>query len=107
MGFEVADDFFTGIDPIDPTGELYKQIEQDFPGLSRGLDVALSVRIVLMLNDVTLPCAVFLVGPPSSNKTTIISMLRRDPETYTVDSFTPASFVSHMPGKSPAKLAND
>jgi hypothetical protein len=59
-------------------------------------DACLSVIATLLLEDITNPTGLNLIGSPSTEKTTILSWFY-DIEgiTYKTDSFTPASFVSH------------
>jgi hypothetical protein len=76
--------------------DVVKVIERDFPGLTTTLEVGLSVVETLRLEDLSNPVGVNYEGPPSSEKTTAISIIDGIPEiTFMSDNFTPASFVSH------------
>jgi hypothetical protein len=87
----LEDTIFLGEDPTEKVREV---IERNFPGLWKPLDVALSAWTELLIEDITLPVALFFVGPPSSWKTTLIEILKVPNESYHVDQFTPAAFVS-------------
>lgn len=101
----VESNYLTGfVSYNDPTLELRPVIEENFSGLWPVVDTALSQWATLLIDDITLPTVIYLVGPPSSDKTTVISMMKVQSESYYVDDFTPASFVSHKSGPTSAQL---
>lgn len=50
----------------------------------------------MLISDINLPFFLILIGPPSSYKTTILTIVGVLPDCYTSDSFTAKSFVSHV-----------
>jgi hypothetical protein len=68
------------------------------------LDACLSVIATLMLEDLPNPVGLNLVDGPSSEKTTVLSMLYGLDMVYRSDSFTPASFVSHAANRTEKQL---
>lgn len=88
----------------DPTDALFATIEADFPHITPALDAALSGWAALLVVDISLPCALFFVGPPSSQKTVVIDLMKIPSESVYVDDFSPASFVTHMAGPSEEQL---
>lgn len=69
---------------------------QAIEGLGHPLEFVLSVKSILNIDDITLPFAGIVLGPPSSLKTVAIEMLReRKIRSVYLDKFSPKSFVSH------------
>ena len=69
-------------------------------------EACLSVCATLMLEDLVNPIGFILVGGPSSNKTTVLSLFYELPFAYHTDSFTPASFVSQAANVAKEKLGD-
>lgn len=95
---------FTSTNPTDTVSKVLDEVEQYFPGLSQGIDVGLSVWAELKIKDISLPAGLFFVGNPGGGKTTLINILNDPAETYYLDSFTPAGFVSNVQGKTQSAL---
>jgi len=74
---------------------LLEIINKYFEGRQFGLEVCLSVKAQLLIEDVTQPFALILMGSPSTSKTTILEIVNSLPDCYKSDKFTPKSFVSH------------
>lgn len=70
-------------------------VEGNFPRFWEATDACLSVCATLLLDDLTNPVGINLLGPPSCSKTTVLSFFYKSPYCYKSDHFTPASFVSH------------
>lgn len=70
-------------------------IAANFPAYTRSAEICASVVAQILLNDVANPFALALVDVPSSGKTITLNFFDVPNLTYTTDSFTPASFVSH------------
>ena len=70
------------------------------------LEVCLSVKTQLLIDDITQPFALFVMGVPSSLKSTTLEIINCLPNCYKSDSFTPRSFVSHSANVSKKKLAD-
>ncbi|HJU12920.1 MAG TPA: hypothetical protein VJ792_00495 [Candidatus Nitrosotalea sp.] len=75
---------------------LKDTINKYFDGRYEILELCLSVVTQMFIEGMTLPFFLILVGPPSSFKTTILSIVSVLENTYRVDSFTAKAFVSHM-----------
>lgn len=85
--------------------EAMKIVERNFPELTTTLEVGLSVVETLRLKDLSNPIGVNFEGPPSSEKTTAISIIDGIPSiTFMSDNFTPHSFVSHSANASEEDL---
>lgn len=79
-------------------------VEKHFPGRFTALEAGLSVMGILEIEGITLPFMLVMLGPPSAGKSTVLSMLESLPKTFSLDSFTPKAFVSHMSNKSEEML---
>src|SRR5438445_13672272 len=79
--------------------------EWNFPKKYFPLEVCLSVKAQLLIDDITQPFALFLMGQPSSCKSTILEIINYLPDCYKSDKFTPRSFVSHSANTPKEKLA--
>ena len=75
--------------------DLKQTIKEHFPELWETVEIELSVKSILNIQDITLPFACIILGPPSSSKTVGIELLRDTPNTFYTDSFSAKSFVSH------------
>lgn len=62
------------------------------------LEVCLSVKALHLIDDVTLPFWLTLIGAPGSGKSVILTLVESLPDCYRTDSFTPKSFISHIAG---------
>jgi len=61
------------------------------------LEFGLSIKNILHIKDCTLPFAGIILGPPSSLKTLVIELLKKQKRAspFHTHSFSPKSFVSH------------
>lgn len=83
---------------------FYKIIEKNFPNLWEAVEVCGSIYCLLFIEDVSLPLALFLLGDPSSKKTTCLSIFEKLERAYKSDKFSPKSFVSHASNIKKEKL---
>jgi hypothetical protein len=74
---------------------LNNKVKEYFPEILLELDFILSIKIILNIEDITLPFMGIVFAVPSSMKTKVIEILRKWPYSYFTDKFTPKSFVSH------------
>ena len=85
--------------------EWKKEINEHFPELWGATKSCASVIAQLILTDVHNPFCLVLVDAPSSGKTVTLNFFAGIKDLVeTLDSITPASFVSNMAGKSEAQL---
>lgn len=83
----------------------WKQIiEDNFPKLLFPAELGLSLFGQLLIKDVANPCAVVLVDSPSAGKTIVLNLFSGIKKAYSLDNFTPASFVSQAANVSSEKL---
>ncbi len=75
--------------------KLEEVMECNFPRRNFVLMTCLAVKAQLMIEDITQPFALFLLGNPSTGKSTILEILGATPGNLKIDKFTPRSFVSH------------
>ena len=76
--------------------ELIQEIEKEFPHMWQPTEVCLSIIHTILLEDLSDPMSINLVGSPSSEKTTILGFFYGlDEIIFRTDSFSPKSFVSH------------
>lgn len=78
----------------------------NFPHIWPTFEFALSIKNILHVQDITLPFAGIILGPPSSSKTLVLEMLRDLELTFYTDNFTPRSFVSHNTSVPEEQLQN-
>lgn len=83
---------------------LEDEIEKNFRNMYLTLEVCLSVKTQLLIDDVTQPFALFIMGVPSSQKSTTLEIINCLPNCYKSDGFTPRSFVSHSANVAKTKL---
>ena len=69
--------------------------ERNFPRRIFVLEICLSVKAQLKIENLTQPFALFLLANPSTKKSTILDIVNGLPGCYKSDKFTPKSFVSH------------
>jgi len=74
---------------------LIETVEKHFPERSFVLLICLAVKAQLLIEHITQPFALWLLGNPSTKKTTILELVDSLGESYLTDKFTPKSFVSH------------
>ena len=74
---------------------LEKTIERCFQHRYFTLEVCLSVKAQLLIDRLTQPFTLILMGSPSTNKSTITDIVNSLPGCYKSDKFTPKAFVSH------------
>ena len=82
-----------------PKTHLIELVERYFPGKSQYLMAMLATYCTLGIKDISQPIPPFIVGRPSSRKSTlceIMSVLKDD--VIWVDDFTSKAFVSAAPG---------
>lgn len=84
-----------------------EKIEKDFPGKSRLAKIVLAARAILEIEGITLPLMLVILGPPGSAKTTMLRMIGLLPDSFSADSFTQNSFVSHYAAKKKEHLDKD
>jgi predicted transcriptional regulator len=80
-------------------------ISKNFPAYARPAEICASVVSQLLLNDAANPFALALVDVPSSGKTITLNFFDVPDLSYTTDSFTPASIVSHASNVKREELA--
>lgn len=76
---------------------LWKSIiDANFLEFSFAFEIAISVPVQLLINDIRNPFGIFFIGIPGEGKTIKLNVLDSVPEvTYSTDKFTTASFVSN------------
>lgn len=79
-------------------------VNEDFDNKFWVDEVCLSVKAQMLIQGITLPFFLILVGPPSSFKTTILSIVGALPDSLIVDMFTPRAFVSNAANKAEETL---
>jgi DNA-binding transcriptional ArsR family regulator len=83
---------------------LKKLTEEKIPGLWTPLEFMISIKCILNVRNITLPVIGIILGPPSSLKSVAVNMPKGARDTFTVDSFSPKSFVSHNSNLSEKQL---
>jgi len=96
------DDFLANLSQEDM--KLEKTIENNFPNRFFAIQLGLSIKAQMLIEGITQPTALFLLGPPSALKSTTLEILSALPDCYRSDSFTPRAFVSHSANVSEKKL---
>lgn len=81
-----------------------KVIQDNFSGLLLSADVGASLFGQLLINDISNPCALVLIDVPSAGKTITLNIFSDSEKTYSIDNFTPASFVSQAANVKTEKL---
>ena len=82
-------------------------VAEYLPGCESGVATCLASACSLLLEDSTVCPALVLVGPPSSFKTTIATMIEMEPLTVVLDNFSSKAFVSHYATKQVKKLKDE
>lgn len=86
--------------------EWREEIKSHFPEYVSAAEACLSVVCQLLVQDVRNPFPLILVDRASSGKTVILNFFADIEEiTFALDQFTPASFVTHIAGKTKKQLA--
>lgn len=75
--------------------KLKSIVIKNIPDLWPPLEFAISIKTILNINDINLPFAGIILGPPSSLKTLLIELFREYKNTFYTDNFSAKSFVSH------------
>lgn len=76
--------------------EWRDEINKHFPEFVLPAEICLSVICQLLIEDISNPFGLVLIGMPSSGKTITLNFFSELTElVYTTDNFSPASFVSH------------
>ena len=83
---------------------LRQTINKHFDGMFWVFEACLSVKAQMLIDDISLPFCLILVGNPSTNKSTVLDIIGSLPDCYKSDSFTPKAFVSHAANKSKDEL---
>lgn len=83
---------------------LRNTIENNFPNRSFTIEAGLSVKAQMMIEGMTQPFTLIIMGSPSTHKSTVLEILASLPNSYLSDSFTPKSFVSHSANSKKADL---
>lgn len=83
---------------------LKEVVNRNFKNKYWLLEACLSIKAQSIIEGVTLPFCLILIGDPSSYKSTILYIIGSLPDCYRTDSFTPKSFVSHAANLSRTKL---
>jgi len=85
--------------------EVEKVVKRNFPAIWEETKIFLSVPCTMLLKDISNPIGMIIEGPPSGNKTTIMSFAYGMNELfYKSDDFTPRSFVTHASNVKAEKL---
>jgi hypothetical protein len=74
---------------------LYKVVQQNIPKAWESIELAITVKGVRRIEDVTLPLIAIIQGNPATWKTLGMEMLRRWPDVCFKDKITPKSWVTH------------
>ncbi|MFQ6028110.1 MAG: hypothetical protein ACE5Q6_11510, partial [Dehalococcoidia bacterium] len=100
-----------GADPqniplIDDVLSVVREVFPDDSNVSTAVNVCLSAAAALCVKGLEGCPAILLEGRASGRKTTVLRFFPRELEdiVYQTDRFTPASFVSHISGKTEAEL---
>jgi hypothetical protein len=74
---------------------LYRVVQKNIPKAWESIELAITVKGVKRIDDVTLPLIVIIQGNPATWKTLGMEMLRRWPDVCFKDKISPKSWVSH------------
>lgn len=81
-----------------------KVIHDNFPKLILSAEAGASLFGQLLINDISNPCALVLVDVPSAGKTITLNLFGDQEKSFSIDNFTPASFVSQAANVKTEKL---
>lgn len=84
--------------------KLQKIVEKHFPNKYSILETCLSVKAQGLIEGITLPFFLILLGEPASGKSTLLDIVGSLEDCYRSDSFTPKAFVSHAANIEKSKL---
>ncbi len=76
--------------------EKLRNLDKQYFDKFKVLFVCLCVKAQMLIEGINLPFFLVIVGPPSSLKTTILTIIAALPDCYKVDAFTSKAFVSHI-----------
>ena len=79
---------------------LRRAVIRHFPDLIDELEIVLAVCASLKIRNMSQPLAIWLLGPPSSGKTTLADCIRELPQVLLRDDFSAASILSASAGMS-------
>ena len=80
-------------------------VKSELPEIWAALEASLSLVGASKLSDVDHCIGLIIVGEPGGRKTTTTELIGNETPFYKENKFTPASFVSHYPGKNVNELA--
>ena len=72
-----------------------------FPDRELELDILIAVCASFFIKDITQPIALFLLGNPSSGKSTLLEIIKELPVILWRDNLTPAALLSASPNIEP------
>lgn len=91
-------------DNIFNTTDTMAVVEEHFPGQWFYIEAVLAAIVTLYFTDIKDPASLFLDGPPSCGKGTVLNSFKGHDRSYWSDKFTPAAFVSQAANKSEDEL---
>ncbi len=80
---------------------FHKTMKKYFPDRELELDILVSVCASFFIKDITQPIALFLLGNPSSGKSTLLEIIKELPVILWRDNLTPAALISASPNIAP------
>lgn len=83
---------------------LRRTVEEKIPKAWEAIELLLTVKGIMHIEDIDLPLIVIIVGNPGTWKTLAIEMLRSWPGTYYKDKINPKSWISHAAKDNAAEL---
>src|SRR5260370_16961959 len=81
-------------------------VNKNFDCKFRILKTCLAVKAQMLIEGISLPFFLILVGRASGSKTTILGIVEVLPRTFKTYNFTAKSFVSHIPNLSKHQPSN-
>ena len=85
--------------------KLKEIVNRNFPGMYKILMACLSVKAQMLIQGITLPFFLILVGKASGSKTTVLGIVDVLPDCFKTFNITSKSFVSHMASVSEGDLS--
>ena len=80
---------------------IHKTMKKYFPDRELELDILIAVCASFFIKDITQPIALFLLGNPSSGKSTLLEIIKELPVILWRDNLTPAALLSASPNIEP------
>ena len=80
---------------------FHKTMKKYFPDREFELDILVAVCASFFIKDITQPIALFLLGNPSTGKSTLLEMIKELPVILWRDNLTPAALLSASPNIEP------